>query len=330
MAKIKYSAIVGSLGQNCDRFLREGYKYPEEIKGSFQEEVDALAGLGVLDALDLYYAEEGINSDPNAVNELMDKYGMVISSTFPNLFGERRWQNGSLTHPDPAVREEAINLCKKAMDFNAGLKGDAPVNLWLGQDGFDYPLQVDYMKQFEYLADAIRQLADYRPDVRITLEGKVREPRNRCVIDTVSRALLYCKEVDRPNVGLAIDIGHVWQAQQNVAQTIALAAKMGKLWTMHVNDNYNMWDDDMIAGTVRHMEYIEMFYYLKKYEYDGYMAVDIFPYRDDTLGCTKETVLNLKKFESLVDVIGMDNLTEVIASGDAPRMSKLIRESIYK
>ena len=69
MAKIKYSAIVGSLGQNCDRFLREGYKYPEEIKGSFQEEVDALAGLGVLDALDLYYAEEGINSDAAATTD---------------------------------------------------------------------------------------------------------------------------------------------------------------------------------------------------------------------------------------------------------------------
>ena len=310
--------------------MREGYKYPEEIKNSFQEEVDALAGLGVLDALDLYYAEEGINSDPNAVNELMDKYGLIISSTFPNLFGERRWQNGSLTNRDPAVREKAIELCKKAMDFNAGLKGDAPITLWLGQDGFDYPLQVDYMKQFDDLVDAIRQLADYRPDVRITLEGKVREPRNRCIIDTVSTALLYCKEVDRPNVGLAIDLGHVWQAQQNVAQTVSLAAKMGKLWTMHVNDNYNIWDDDMIAGTVRHIEYIEMFYYLKKYEYDGYMAVDIFPYRDDTLRCTKETVLNLKKFESLVDVIGMDNLGEVIASGDAPRMSRLIRENIYK
>ena len=330
MAKIKYSAIVGSLGQNVDRFLREGYKYPEEIKNSFQEEVDALAGLGVLDALDLYYAEEGVNSDPNAVNELMDKYGLVISSTFPNLFGERRWQNGSLTNTDPAVREAAIELCKKAMDFNAGLKGDAPITLWLGQDGFDYPLQVDYAKQFDDLADAIRQLADYRPDVRITLEAKIREPRNRCVIDTVSTALLYCKEVDRPNVGLAIDVGHIWQAQQNVGQTIALAAKMGKLWTMHMNDNYTAWDDDMIAGSVHHIEYIEMFYYLKKYEYDGYMAVDIFPYRDNTLGCTKETVLNLKKFEALVDVIGMDRLGEVIAEGDATKMTRLIRESIFK
>lgn len=330
MAKIKYSAIVGSLGQNCDRFLREGYKYPEEIKNSFEEEVDALAGLGVLDALDLYYAETGINSDAAKTQELLDQYNLVVSSIFPNLFGERRWQNGSLTHTDEQIRRASVDLCKKAIDFSSGLKGDVPVNLWLGQDGFDYPLQVDYKKQFTNLVDAIRELADYNPKVPITLEAKVREPRNRTIIDTVSTALLYCKEVDRPNVGLAIDIGHIWQVQQNVAQTVSLADQMGKLWTLHVNDNYNMWDDDMIAGSVRTIEYIEMFYYLKKFEYDGYLAVDIFPYRDNTLGCTSETVLNLKKFESLVDIIGMDKLEAVIASGDATKMTKLIRESIYK
>ena len=330
MGKIKYSAIVGSLGQNCDRFMGVGYKYPHEIKETFQEEVQALVDLGVLDALDFYYAETGINSDADAINELFDKHNLIIGETFPNLFGERRWQNGSLTSTDKELRRTAIDLCKKNMDFNAKLKGDVPMNLWLGQDGFDYSLQVDYGRQFQDLRDAIRELADYRPDVKITLEAKVREPRNRTIIDTVSTALLYCMEVDRPNVGLAIDIGHVWQVQQNVAQTIALANQYNKLWIMHVNDNYNMWDDDLIAGTVRTIEYIEMFYYLKKYGYEGCLSVDIFPYRDSTLGCTKETILNLKKFEELVDVIGMDKLEACINEGDATKMSQLIRESIYK
>ena len=40
-----------------------------------------------------------------------------------------------------------------------------------------------------------------------------------------------------------------------------------------------------------------MCYYLKKIDYQGYLAADLFPYREDTLGCTKETVLNLKKYE---------------------------------
>ena len=112
MAKIKYSAIVGSLGQNVDRFVAEGYKEESEIRFGFENEVDALAGLGCLDALDIYYAEEGINSDADATNAVLDKYGLVISSTFTNLFGRRKWRNGSLASTDEKIRQAAIELCK--------------------------------------------------------------------------------------------------------------------------------------------------------------------------------------------------------------------------
>ncbi len=61
----------------------------------------------------------------------------------------------------------------------------------------------------------------------------------------------------------AIDTGHVFYAQQNVAQNVEVAARYNKLFMMHVNDNYNLWDDDMIAGSLRYTEYIEMFYALR-------------------------------------------------------------------
>ena len=330
MAKIKYSAIVGSLGQNVDRFLAEGYKEESEMRFGFENEVDALAGLGCLDALDIYYSEEGINSDADATNAVMDKYGMVISSTFLNVFGRRKWKNGSLASTDEKIRQEAIALAKKNSDFNAGLKGVPPLNLWLGQDGFDYPFQTDYGRSWMNLIDSIQQICDHNPDVMITLEAKPREPRNRTIIDTVANSLLMCEKVGRKNVGVAIDMGHIWNVQQNVAQTIALASEFGRLVTMHANDNYGVWDDDMIAGTIHHMEYLELMYFLKKYEYDGYIAVDIFPYRENTLGCTKETVLNLKKFESLVDMIGMDKLEEIIREADPVKCSEFMRETIYR
>ena len=109
-----------------------------------------------------------------------------------------------------------------------------------------------------------------------------------------------------------------------------MTGEFGKLVTMHANDNYCVWDDDMIAGTIHHTEYLEMFYFLKKYGYDGYIAVDIFPYRENTLGCTKETVLNLKKFEALVDMIGMEKLGAIIEEGDPVKTSEFMRETIYR
>ena len=73
-----------------------------------------------------------------------------------------------------------------------------------------------------------------------------------------------------------------------------------------------------------------MFYYLKKINYDGYIAVDIFPFRESTLGCTSETVLNLKKFEELVDMAGLDRIEALIASGDPTQYTKFLRENIYR
>ena len=66
-----------------------------------------------------------------------------------------------------------MDLCKQNIDFNARLVGSPSVNIWLGQDGFDYHLQTDYTKQWDYLIGNVRELADYNPDIKLTLEGDV-------------------------------------------------------------------------------------------------------------------------------------------------------------
>ena len=327
---IKYSAIIGSLGQTSDRFMKCGYKDPELDKVEFPDVVENLAKLGVLQGADLYQATSGPLSDPDTVNEILKKNGLTASSVLPLVFGERQWQWGSISAANPETRKASMELFKKNIDFNAKLIGSPSVNLWLGQDGFDYPLQTNYTKQFDYLVKGVRELADYNPKINITLEGKIREPRNRCLVDTTMTALLVCMEVDRPNVGVAIDTGHVFYSQQNVAQNIEVAARYNRMFMMHVNDNYNLWDDDMIAGSLRYMEYIEMFYALRKVGYDGFVSIDIFPYREDSYQSTKESVLFMKKFDEAVDLIGFDKLGELIEEGNPNKTVKAVREAVFK
>lgn len=330
MSKIKYSAIIGSLGQTYDRFMKCGYKDPNLDKVEFPDIIKSLEKTGVLDGADLYQAPTGPLSDPDTVNEILTKSGLVTSSVLPLVFGERRWQKGSISAADPKTREQAMDLIKQNIDFNAKLVGNPSVNLWLGQDGFDYPLQTNYSKQWDYLIKNVRDLADYNPKVNLTLEGKIREPRNRCLVDTTMTALMMCMEVDRPNVGVAIDTGHVFQSQQNVAQNIEVAARHNKLFMMHANDNYNMWDDDLIVGALRLTEYIEMFYSLRKVGYEGFVSVDIFPYREDAYDATKQSVLNMKKYDEAIDMIGFDKVGELIEEGDPCKTSKVIREALFK
>ena len=52
------------------------------------------------------------------------------------------------------------------------------INLWPGQDGYDYPLQADYRQ--ETPLDRWRRCARWRepiPDIRFALEYKPKEPR---------------------------------------------------------------------------------------------------------------------------------------------------------
>lgn len=330
MSKIKYSAIIGSLGQTCDRFMKCGYKDPQLDKVEFPDVIKNLEKMQVLHGADLYQAPTGPLSDPDTVNEILTGSGLVASSVLPLVFGERIWQKGSISAADKEVRDAAMKLIKQNIDFNAKLVGNPSVNLWLGQDGFDYPLQTNYSNQWKCLIEAVRELADYNPNINLTLEGKIREPRNRSLVDTTMTALLISMEVDRKNVGVAIDTGHVFQSQQNVAQNIEVAARYGKLFMMHANDNYNLWDDDMIVGSLRLAEYIEMFYSLRKVGYEGFISVDIFPYREDQYEATRQSVLNMKKYDEIIDRIGFNKLGDVIENGDPCEITNVIRENVFK
>ena len=320
MAKIKYSAIVGSLGQNVDRFLAEGYKEDAEMRFGFENEVDALAGLGCLDALDIYYAEEGINSDADATNEVMDKYGLVISSTFLNVFGRRKWKNGSLSSTDEAVRQEAIALAKKNSDFNAKLKGAPPMNLWLGQDGFDYPFQCDYNRALDQEVAALKQVAEMFPEHKISFEYKPYQPRAYSFIGDIATTLLVLDEVGAPNMGVTLDFCHMLMKKESPAYSLAWAARKNRLMGFHLNDGYKDNDDGLMLGSVHLMQTLEFIYYAKKYNYDGVNYFDTFPMREDPSAEVEANIETYLALDSYIDSYGLKEIEKLIEAGDAVKV----------
>ncbi|MCC8180289.1 MAG: sugar phosphate isomerase/epimerase, partial [Planctomycetes bacterium] len=208
--------------------------------------------------------------------------------------------------------------------------GCPTANIWLAQDGFDYPFQVDYGKQWEWMVESVRQIADRDPTIRIGLEPKPREPRNRCFIDSVPTALLLAEETGRKNVGVTVDVGHTLVEFRNMAQAVVTAARKGRLFHLHINDNSGGWDDDMIVGSVRQIEFLELFYHLRKLGYEGWCAVDIFPYREDSVKAVEESMAYMQKFEDLIDAIGLDAIGKCLDGDDATASIRLLRKSIFK
>ena len=86
----------------------------------------------------------------------------------------------------------------------------------------------------------------------------------------------------------------------------------------------------MIVGSVHTIEFIELFYTLKKIGYNGYCSIDIFPYREDSIKAVEESVAYMHLFERLVNVIGVEKLDACLQSDDVCTSVKLIRESIFK
>jgi len=66
--------------------------------------------------------------------------GLVCVSIIPDHFAQKRWGCGVFTSRDSNIRQAAVAETKAMMDAAVELGRDL-VNLWPGQDGYDYPFQ---------------------------------------------------------------------------------------------------------------------------------------------------------------------------------------------
>jgi xylose isomerase len=212
------------------------------------------------------------------------------------------------------------------MDWAAEL--ECPyIDVWPGQDGFDYPLQTDYVSAWKWMRDGLADCVEHNDQVRILVEYKPREPRRFCFIDHVGTVLTLLQGMDE--IGVLLDVGHSLQGRENVSQSAALLAEYGKLDYMHLNDNYRDWDDDMLVGSVHFIELMELCYWLRKVDYAGWLTLDVFPYREtDKVSVAIECKRNTEAAFQAVERVGMDAFGEAIASADALAVQRLVRKAL--
>lgn len=89
------------------------------------------------------------------------------------------------------------------MDIAAELGGEI-VSLWPGQDGYDYYFQADFIKERDWIVEGIRECCRHRKDIKVSIEYKPKEPRNRSYLSNVSNILLIVNEVDEENCGVTM------------------------------------------------------------------------------------------------------------------------------
>jgi len=115
---------------------------------------------------------------------------------------------------------------------------------------------------------------------------------------------------------------------ENAANSLCLILKERKLFDVHFNDAYEKWDDDMLPGTVHLWESIEFFVYLLNSDYDGWIGLDIFPYREDPLGACSMAVDNLRSLIGAAQKIDIHALKMAEKTMDSVSTQRIVKNVI--
>ncbi len=321
--KIKFAVALSALGNPGDRFL-PGYKQDLPMAQMFSQAASA----GIT-GLELVYGRDVNPQNLDEIKELMQKHNLKCCDVLPNLFSDADFIKGSFTSRDKKIRDKAWKEMCSVIEVTKKLGGDL-VNIWAGQDGYDYPFETDYLKAWETMIDTLRRAADYDPSVKLGLEYKFKEPRAHCFISTVAKSLLLVQATARPNIGVILDIGHAILAYENAAESFALTDLFGKrLFSVHINDTRPDWDWDLNVGAVHFLDTLEWLYWLDRLGYDGYYTLDIWPARMDTVEAIKETIAWIDALRQSLERIGSNQIEELIAEGNPVKTMRAIRQAVF-
>jgi len=306
---VQYSVILAFMGQMKDRFAT--YQQPRDLA----EKLELASRVEGIRGIEPIYPSDFQGMTPRRFKELLVENDLAVSSVNVNVKSEPKFHLGALTANDPGIRAEAVQYLKTGMDWAA----DLDVNLITVcplSDGHDYPFEIDYNQAWRRLADCLGEAAAYRPEVRLSIEYKQSEPRARVIVPNAGVVLYLCEQIGLDNVGLTVDIGHSLYVGETPAQALSLTAIAGRLFLVHINDNYRNWDWDLMPGTVNYWDWLETMLLLDEIDYDGWLVSDVFPARTDPVQTLSACYRTIQYAERLLDKFGRERLREMTRRGD--------------
>lgn len=318
-----FSVGVWAFGMGSDRYVSDGYKPYLKL----EERVAKIGTLPGVTGVEVTFPNDVNLENVEKFKAMLAGNNLRLAAMGVELVCDKEWAGGSFTSADPQRRRKSIELTCAAMDCAAAL--DIPtVNLWLGQDGFDYVFQMDYAQSWAWLVEGLRECAAYRPDIRLGVEYKVSEPKLNCLVNSGGKALALAYATGMPNVGVCLDIGHAFNARENPAEIACTLLHEKRLFHLHFNDNYGLADDDMPVGTVHWPQFIELMYWLETMAYDGWYSLDVYPYRDDSTEACDASLKFLRSMQKLVTRPGFADALPALRNQPPSRILKwLLRET---
>ncbi len=316
----KYAIITGFMGKVKDRFIDYQPARPMEEMVEMASKVKGCSGLEVV------YPQNFL--DPVKLKELLDGYGLGVSTVNLNVKGEEIFRFGSFSSPNPKARRAAVDMMKTSMDAAAVLGCNMVTSAFLN-DGADYPFELDYNRAWNDALETVHEAASHRTDVKVSLEYKLSEPRVHCLLGNAGKMAAFCEKVGLDNVGVTLDVGHALQCGEIPADSLAFLWEMKRLFYIHINDNFRNWDWDMLPGTINLWDYVEFALYMKRVGFTGWITADVFPQRHDPIKIMAKTFEWMDFIFDLADRIDEKKLYELMHTSDAMDVYDYVRSQVF-
>lgn len=292
--KLNIDSHLWVLGGFKERYVPDGYF--EDM--GLENKLEIISGIEGISGLFVFYPTTPLPSDPDKLLKKLADFNLKVSNLTMDNFTDKKWKYGAFIDNDPKIRKENIKFCKESIDFAKAIGADS-VLIWPAHDGFDYPFQSDYKKSWKYLVETIKEIGEYDPKVKLAVEYKSRDPRQKMLASNVGKVMMLLNDVGLNNVGAALDTGHALMAEENLAESLVVLDNHKKLVQIHLNENYRDADPDLIFGTINFWEILEFFYYLNKTDFQGWCTIDVISARDDRKKALKLAAKMALKYDAM-------------------------------
>lgn len=220
-------------------------------------------------------------SDPAAVRAALA--GFPVSNLNGNTFRGGFLPN--LAHPAAGERKRRVEYLKGVIDLARAI-GASTVCTSSG------PLAPGQSagKARELLVASLEPVlahAERSPTVRVGIES---EPGH--FIDDLRSLSILLEELDHPLLGVNFDVGHAVCVGDDPADVVEVFA--GRLWNLHVEDIAGRVHEHRIPGHGS-IRFDKLRQALDRHRYDGFLTLEIYPYRDRPTEAGRESLEYLRR-----------------------------------
>ncbi|MCK4785672.1 MAG: sugar phosphate isomerase/epimerase [Desulfobacteraceae bacterium] len=319
--EIKQAIITGFMGKLRDRFCEYHEDRTPLGKIAAIAQVKGAKGVEIVYPYDL----EGLGR----VKEALKKHELGVAAVNVNIKAEPEFVSGSSSVISKQLRDKAIQFICGALDAAAELGADKVTCCPLS-DGYDYLFQVNYQEAWNNMVSTFKEGASHRKDIRLFLEYKASEPRVQCFLDSAAKTMCMIRDIDEPNLGMTMDVGHALIVGETPAESLCLAHSAGIPYYIHINDNNRKWDWDLIPGTRNFWDYLELFFYLKEFNYEGWVTADMSPMRVDPVRAFERTIATTEKVIEIVNRLDSGKILSMMREDQVLETLQYLEDNVLR